>query len=100
MIRRTLQRFRSDGATIPTPNPPPGSGIMFHANGPRAPYQVSFKKYTVVLLAGVLGAYSGTRFYHKAVMYPNPPNPQRLHDEVPPSKHPHAPEEEEDDDDE
>ncbi|VWU49823.1 conserved protein, unknown function [Hepatocystis sp. ex Piliocolobus tephrosceles] len=85
-IRYLSHEFKS------LPKPPAGAGVVFHGKVHKVKYAVSFPNYIFIIFTGFMGAMSGNFFYKKCILRKNPPNPLRDPNDLPPERHPHAPE--------
>ncbi|SOV77018.1 conserved Plasmodium protein, unknown function [Plasmodium sp. gorilla clade G3] len=74
------------------PKPPYGTGVVFHGRMQPVKYAIKFSSYIFIIFSGFMGAMSGNFFYKKYILRKNPPNPLRDPNDLPPEKHPHAPE--------
>lgn len=93
-LRLALRRLGAI-TSVPTPTPPPGTGVVFHSRMAPVRYSVSTSKWLLIVSAAFFGVMSGNQFYRKCIMRPNPPNPPRDPNEKPPERHPHSVAEEE-----
>eukprot|EP00747_Dinoflagellata_sp_TGD_P168429 gnl/TRDRNA2_/TRDRNA2_194783_c0_seq1.p2 gnl/TRDRNA2_/TRDRNA2_194783_c0~~gnl/TRDRNA2_/TRDRNA2_194783_c0_seq1.p2 ORF type:complete len:105 (+),score=9.22 gnl/TRDRNA2_/TRDRNA2_194783_c0_seq1:73-387(+) len=92
-IGRTLPRStlsRAYGTSLPVPNPPEGTGAVFHSRMTPVKYSLSNPKWFILFFASNLGVYLGHYFYLSFLMSRNPPNPPRNPDEERPEKHMHT----------
>merc|ERR1719161_2907871 len=81
------------GTSLPTPKPPPGTGVVFPSTMHHPKYSLDHGKWFVLFFAANMGLYAGHFFYLSFIMRKNPPNPPRLNNEEPPEQHPHTVEE-------
>ncbi|CEL99451.1 unnamed protein product [Vitrella brassicaformis CCMP3155] len=102
LMRRTMMLLDPKVLSkLPTPTPPPGTGVVFHARMQAIKYSIENPRWYCLLISGSLGVYSGNWVFKEFVMRKNPPNPRPDPTQRPPQRHPHTvlEEDEEDDDD-
>merc|ERR1712151_538377 len=89
--RAVAQGTRSYGTSLPIPNPPQGTGIVFHSRMQTPKYSLSQPKWFGIFFAMNAGVYLGHYFYMKCLMRQNPPNPPRDPENTgAPERHMHA----------
>merc|ERR1719474_1460182 len=88
---RATSAARTYGTSLPIPNPPPGTGTVFHSRMQPPKYSLSNQKWFGLFFAMNAGVYAGHYFYLRLLMRQNPPNPPRDPENTgAPEKHMHA----------